>query len=222
MLTGSSNGHTAPLTTLLALYTHTDSAALEQAVLAAYSKEQLLSLALEDADFETRKAATYALSVVGDLSYAEPLAAALHTDLPGVHQTVEQALWCLWFKSGRADVDTLMQEGARLLESQCFDDANVLFDRVIALVPDFAEGYNQRAVVSYLQEDWTRAIQDCQAAVSLNPVHFGALAGMGHCYLQCQELQAALTSYEKALAVNPHMPAIQSNIDRIRKFMDEA
>ena len=53
MSTGSSNGHTAPLTTLLALYTHTDSAALEQAVLEAYSKEQLLSLALEDADFIT-------------------------------------------------------------------------------------------------------------------------------------------------------------------------
>jgi tetratricopeptide (TPR) repeat protein len=119
------------------------------------------------------------------------------------------------------DVDALMQEGVRLLESQRFDDASALFDRVIALAPDFAEGYNQRAVVYYFQEDWTQAIQDCQTAVSLNPVHFGALAGMGHCYLQCQELQAALTAFEKALAVNPHMPAIRSNIDRIRKFMDE-
>ena len=221
MASGSANGASAPLTTLLARYTHRAPADLEQAVLAVYSKDRVLSLALEDADIETRKAAIYALSVVGDFAYAEPLAAALHTPLPDVHQIVEQALWQLWFKSGRPDVDALMEEGGHLLALQRLDEAGILFDRVIGLAPDFAEGYNQRAVVNYLKQNWLQAIQDCLLTLSRNPVHYGALAGMGHCYLQRQDFQAALEAYEKALAVNPHMPAIRDSADQIRKFMDE-
>lgn len=222
MASGSSNGVAAPLTTLLAVHGHDTPDELEKTIRDAYALDDLLAMALDDPDVEIRKAAIYAYSMAGKASDAAPLAAALHTDLADVHEMVEQALWRMWFKSGRADVDALMQEGIHRLEAQRFDEARVLFDRVISLAPDYAEGYNQRAVVYYLQQAWTESIEDCRKVLSINAVHFGALAGLGHCCLQRREFQAALKAYEDALAVNPHMPAVRDNINRIRQWLDEA
>ena len=60
------------------------------------------------------------------------------------------------------------------------------------MVSDFAEGYNQRAIAYFMLEELSKSIEDCKKTSELNRYHFGALAGMGHCYLKLGDLAAAM------------------------------
>lgn len=216
----ASNGTSSHLVTFLATYAHHDESQLVAALGEAYPQDVLLSM-LRDAGPETQKAAAFALSLIGDITTSAHMAEALHTDDTAVHQTVEQSLWRLWFRSGRDDVDALLSQGVYLMETQQLDEAQAVFDRVIAMASTFPEGYNQRAIVFFLAGNWDRSIADCEQAIALNPNHFGALAGMGHCYLKRNEFMAALAAYERALAINPRMAGIRRTVEQLRSILDD-
>lgn len=212
------NGKTSPFVALVACRMQTGEEHLVAALREQYSQNALLHL-LRDPESETQKAAAVALSLIGDEATGPLLATALRTQDLGVHTVVEQSLWRFWFRSGDAEIDALLRSGVRLIEARRFDEACAVFDRVIKAKPGFAEGYNQRAIVRYLMGEWGPSIQDCQRVIDLNPVHFGALAGLGHCYLQQHNVHAALNAYERALAVNPHMPGIRERMEQLREWL---
>ena len=216
----ASNGGPPHLVGFLATYAHHDESQLVAALIDKYPQDDLLPM-LRDTEPEIQKAAAFALSLIGDITTGAHMAEVLHTDDATVHLTVEQSLWRLWFRSGRDDVDALLSQGVRLMEAQQLDEAQAIFDRVIAMASTFAEGYNQRAIVFYLTGEWERSIADCEQAIALNPVHFGALAGMGHCYLKRHEIMAALAAYERALAINPRMTGIRRTVEQLRSILDD-
>ena len=54
------------------------------------------------------------------------------------------------------------------------------FDKVILSAPDYAEGYNQRAFIRFLREDYDNALADLEIVLELEPNHFGASSGLYH------------------------------------------
>ena len=70
-------------------------------------------------------------------------------------------------------VDKLMQQGTLLCDRKKFA-ALTFFDAVVEILPDFAEGWNQRATVNYLLGDFDSSISDVERTLSLEPRHFGA------------------------------------------------
>jgi tetratricopeptide (TPR) repeat protein len=90
---------------------------------------------------------------------------------------------------------------------------------MIANVPTFPEAYNKRATVYYLMQEFEPSIADIHKTLELNPVHFGALSGMGLCYLGLNEPRQALEWFERAVAVNPTLDTIQSYIQQIRDYL---
>jgi tetratricopeptide (TPR) repeat protein len=91
------------------------------------------------------------------------------------------------------------------------------FDQAIAIDPQFAEPYNQRAIARFLKEEFEESIADYRKAVRLMPCHFGALAGMGHSFLHLGQLEHALQNYERAIAINPHLSCISQTIAEIHR-----
>ena len=89
------------------------------------------------------------------------------------------------------------------------------FDKAIQLSPNFAEAYNQRALAKFLLEQYELSLADCQKAVEFNPDHFGAWAGMGHCYANLGDCGRSIDCYEKALSINPHMCGIQAAVQEL-------
>ena len=122
------------------------------------------------------------------------------------------ALWEMWHRSGRADLDALLREGIEAMEAQRLDDAERVFTRLIETAPDFAEGWNKRATVRYLAKDYAGSIGDCRQTLARNPNHFGALSGQALCHLALGQYREAADLCRRALAVHPHLDGARANL----------
>ncbi|MBM3223945.1 MAG: hypothetical protein FJZ47_09110 [Candidatus Tectomicrobia bacterium] len=132
-----------------------------------------------------RRHAAEVLAHIGDQRAAPVLAQALRDDDTLVRQTAEQALWSVWHRSGKPEVDTLLQEGIIAMQRGALEQAVAIFTELIALAPTFAEGYNKRATVYYMLQEFEKSISDCDKTIELNPVHFGACTSSGR---RCRRL----------------------------------
>jgi tetratricopeptide (TPR) repeat protein len=159
------------------------------------------------------------LAKLADMQVMPALVQALRDDDGRVRAVAQNVMWTIWLRSGDDQINTLMAKGIRLMEAEQYPEAVEVFDQIIARAPKFAEGYNKRATVYYLMLEFEKSIADIHQTLELNPVHFGALSGMGLCYLGLVEPRQALEWFERAVAVNPNMDTIQSYIQQIREFL---
>jgi tetratricopeptide (TPR) repeat protein len=114
-------------------------------------------------------------------------------------------IWETWTRSGRPDVDRLMEEGIGYLSIQQLGAAHDRFTEAIAAAPDFAEAWNKRATVLFLMREHEQSLADIEKVLALEPRHFGALAGRGMIHAHAGRWKEALDAYQQALAVNPHL-----------------
>ena len=124
----------------------------------------------------------------------------------------EARLWEIWCASGIPEVNALLRQGIGAMERREFGEAEALFTRIIERAPDFAEGWNKRATVRYLAENYTGAISDCEETLARNPTHFGALSGQGLCHMALGEHREAAALFRRALDVHPHLTAARHNL----------
>jgi tetratricopeptide (TPR) repeat protein len=185
-----------------------------------YTQETLIEL-LSHEIAPTRRAATYTLGVISDAQAVQPLVESLQHEDPGLRSNAEQALWAIWFRSGNESVDAMLKRAQDTLKKEQYEDAIEKLTAVIQVAPKFAEGYNQRAIAYFMQEEWEKSIDDCEQAIALNPYHFGAFAGLGHCYLRLGHLRQAIDAYQRALEVNPNLYAIAHTILQIQVALQE-
>jgi tetratricopeptide (TPR) repeat protein len=118
----------------------------------------------------------------------------------------------MWCRSGDADVDALLHEGVEAMERTDLGEAEGIFDRIIEQAPDFAEGWNKRATVRYLSENYEGSIADCEETLARNPNHFGALSGQGLCHMALGQYRQAAALFMRTLAVHPNLMAARHNL----------
>jgi len=159
------------------------------------------------------------LARLGDMHVMPPLVQALRDADADVRLVAQNVMWAIWLRSDNEAIDALMAEGSRLIESEQYPEAVEVFSQIIAKAPKFAEGYNKRATVYYLMQEFERSIADIHATLELNPFHFGALSGMGLCYLGLEDPRKALEWFERAVAINPNLDSIQHYIEQIRAYL---
>ncbi|MCU0570666.1 MAG: tetratricopeptide repeat protein [Oculatellaceae cyanobacterium Prado106] len=113
-------------------------------------------------------------------------------------------LWRLWFHQKGTYGLELLEESQTLINAGEFLEAEALLTDLIADQPDFAEAWNRRAVLYYLTEQYRKSLTDCKKVIDLNPVHFGALHGMGLCYAALGDYADAIYAFRRALEIQPH------------------
>ncbi len=180
-----------------------------------WTPAQIVSL-LSSPNCDARKVAALSIGLVGGRCALEALGVALKDPDPIAHQMAEHAMWSIWFRLGSEEANHHLARGAMSSDKKRFDCAMKHFNRAIDLCPDFAEAYNQRAIVYYLQERYEDSLADCQRTVERMPCHFGAWAGMGHCYAHQGDIPAAINAYERAMAINPGLEGIRQAIGELR------
>src|SRR5919106_745969 len=132
-------------------------------------------------------------------------------------RTAEQQIWQIWSESEDPLVNRLMQDGVQAMAADELAVALDYFNRMVELAPDFAEGWNKRATVYYLMDNYRASVLDIERTLELEPRHFGALSGLGMIYDAIDEPEAALRSFEAAVAVNPHLDGPRQRIEALRR-----
>jgi tetratricopeptide (TPR) repeat protein len=180
--------------------------------------EGTLIRVLEHGDNSSRRAALLALGLLGTMEACPAIAARLHDEEREVAQTAADTLWTLWFRGESPANNEELQRLARVRDRQ---KALAGLDALILRAPEFAEAYNQRAIVHFRLKQFDRCIGDCEKALELNPHHFGAQAGLGQCYLQMRKHRAALKAFRHALRINPHMDGVAETIRALENALGE-
>lgn len=193
---------------------------LKQLLLQNYPQGNLIQYLTHEVA-PTRQAAAYALGIIGDMEAVPSLVKALQHDDSDMRSNAEQALWSIWFRSGDRSIDDRLQKGADYIKKERYAEAVELLTEVTQLAPEFAEGYNQRAIAYFMLEEWEQSIDDCKKVVTLNPVHFGALAGMGQCYLRLGNLREALKAFQRALEIHPGLYSVAHTILELQDALRE-
>ena len=189
---------------------------------ARQSDDEIRKLALtqlQNQDADARLAACTVLAKVGRQEDVSLLQSRLFDDDDRVRGTAEAVIWAIWSRSGDAATDQLFKRGVEEMRDGHLRMAIDTFDRVIAMRPEFAEGWNKRATVYFLLGEDDLSLKDCDEVLKRNPRHFGVLAGYGQIYLRKGELQRSLEFFEQALAINPNMTGVQASIDALRELM---
>ena len=134
---------------------------------------------------------------------------------------IEQEIWAIWLAAPDPQVNEWLDEARAATNSGAITSALEIFDRVTAAYPNFAEGWNQRAIMHFLLGDFESSLSDIARTLELEPRHFGALAGSGQCYLRLELFQESLISFEAALQVNPWMSAAKQQVEMLRAYLKQ-
>lgn len=193
-----------------------DLPALIAALRGRFGSEQIQGF-LSRGQPDARQLAAFALGLMGDRECVPALAGALADADPATRDLAEHALWSVWFRLGSPCANRCLARAAQCMDSCDFPGAEGLITKALEQSPNFAEAYNQRAILHYLSDRFELSLADCRRAVAIMPLHFGAWAGLGHCYCQLDQRAAALRSYQKALSINPHLDGIREAVSELRR-----
>ena len=118
-------------------------------------------------------------------------------------RAVSDQMWLLWLRAPDAAAQEVLDRGMRARSSFDFLAASEAFTTLIDYCPSYAEGYNQRAFISYLREDYAAALEDLDRTLALSSDHVGAQSGRALTLLNLGRLSEARLQLLEALENNP-------------------
>jgi tetratricopeptide (TPR) repeat protein len=117
-----------------------------------------------------------------------------------------------WVQSGSASIDLMMQWSQKAVEEKKFDVALDFLDQVVTLQPAYAEGWNQRATVHFMMNNFGKSMSDIDRTLQLEPRHFGALSGLAQIMAVTGHKQSALEAWQRVLGIYPMMRSAQDQV----------
>ena len=145
----------------------------------------------------------------------EALYAELADPANAAWKQTEQAIWRAWSRSGSASMDLLLRRADEAAGEGDLDTAMSFLDDLVRLAPDFAEGWNKRATVLYMQDQLGRSVANIERTLALEPRHFGALSGLAVILERTGNDAGALRAWRRAAEVHPHLEQAEESIERL-------
>ena len=117
-----------------------------------------------------------------------------------------------WSHSGSASIDLMMTWSQTALDGKKFDVALDFLDQVVTMEPTYAEGWNRRATVHFMMQNYAKSMADISHTLELEPRHFGALSGMGQIMKNTGRNELALEAWQRVLDIYPMMRSAQNEV----------
>ena len=128
----------------------------------------------------------------------------------------ESTIWEIWYDSGDAEVDRLMERAAGLFSAGQLAAAELVYSEVIETLPEFSEGWNRRATVRFYQRDFDGSLEDIEQTLRLEPRHFGAIWGLGMILGSQRDYQRAILAFERLLEIKPNSEDAPRRIEQFK------
>ncbi|HSU99742.1 MAG TPA: hypothetical protein VLI91_06525, partial [Roseiarcus sp.] len=110
----------------------------------------------------------------------------------------------LYAESGSDTGDLLLRRARHAIGVENYSAALKILDQTVALLPDWAEGWNARATARYLDDDYNGSMADIAQTLKREPNHLGALMGMAAILEARGKKEDALKVYQRVTAIAPH------------------
>lgn len=144
------------------------------------------------------------------------------TDDPAIRERTTRKIRVLWMKSGSDTVDVLMSRSGKAIQADNHALALDLLDVVVVLKPSFAEGWNRRATVHYMREDFGKSLVDIERTLALEPRHWGALSGLAIIQRRLGFETDALATFKRALEIHPGLENASEAVETLEKAAEGA
>ena len=135
-------------------------------------------------------------------------------------KSIAAAIQSVWARSGSDTADLLSSRAMAALAAGQKDLALELLDHVVEVAPGWAEGWNKRATVRFLAEDYEGSMSDIDRTLVLEPRHFGSLSGLATILQRSGYEKRALEVLRRLLVIYPQQPDIQKLIDKLSPDID--
>ena len=169
-------------------------------------------LSLEDLHLDEPGQRAKALGELYDeLGHAKDAADALP-----IAEAIEQ----IWRISGSDTIDLLLDRADNFVKGADLDMAAQVLDSVVELAPEDAEGWHQRAMVHFMQQDYQAALADWKRGLVIDPRHYKALNGLGLVLEELGDKKGALEAFRKALKVNPFLDSARQRIEELSRAVE--
>ena len=116
---------------------------------------------------------------------------------------VSNEMWEVWLRAPDEAAQEVLDAGMRRRDVSDFAGALKEFDRLVDYCPTYAEGFNQRAFVNFLQGDFDRALVDLDIALKLQPYHIAAQSGRAMTLMNLGLIDEARAQMLVAVENNP-------------------
>ena len=190
-------------------------------VSARYSEATLGRILMASPDVSARRAAVLGLAILGTFQHSNAvLGRALRDDDVAVRSMAEDALWAVWFRADSPEHNRVLDQVRHLIGRGELEQAEKMVTRLISDSPNFAEAYNQRAIIYFIQGRLAESAQDCLQVIERNPFHIGAIEGLARCQLGLKRSQDALNSLRRALKLRPHNAGLRETIHELEAQND--
>jgi tetratricopeptide (TPR) repeat protein len=104
-------------------------------------------------------------------------------------------IWDMWFTPPGYEVANMVELASHLRIIGNYKASLEVWDRIVAIAPEWPEGWNQRATLHYRMGHYDASLADIAETLAREPKHFGALAGRA----EIERLQGRLDDSERTL-----------------------
>jgi tetratricopeptide (TPR) repeat protein len=118
-------------------------------------------------------------------------------------QQLSLNMWKFWADAPDDRSQELLDEGMSRRASFDYSGALDALNALVEYCPEYAEGYNQRAFVNFLREDYEAALPDLDRTLELSPRHIAALTGQALTLAALDRNGEAALVLRRALDMNP-------------------
>ena len=118
-------------------------------------------------------------------------------------RAIEQRIWTFWLRAPDAASQRLLDASKAAQLEFNYGAALRALGQLIERAPDYAEGWNQRAIVLFLMGAYDDSLVAIEQTLKREPKHFAALAGKGIILLMQGHDAQGQAALREALKINP-------------------
>jgi tetratricopeptide (TPR) repeat protein len=126
-------------------------------------------------------------------------------------------IWSIWARNDSATAELLLRQSVAAMNANEYDAAEKMLIQLIEVYPDYAEAWNKRATLYFMQGRYDASLIDIEHVLELEPRHFGALGGKAMILRAQGKTVEALKVLKETLAINPHADSVAQAIKDLLK-----
>lgn len=134
-------------------------------------------------------------------------------------QEIEDRIWVLWCSHEEQEACARMESCIQAIAKRDDARAHKLLDEMGTRWKGWAEVWNKRATLLFLEGRDAESLSDIDRTLSLEPRHFGALCGLGQIAIRQGEPHLALAGFQAAVAINPNLAGARATAESLHRSL---